>query len=276
MTTLATARHQFLMQLRRKAVWITFGLITLVTVTLMAKTPWTIETATPVAEVMAEWSVGLNLFYPVAFGALLADRLPRARRLNVEELATATPASPGTRLLATSLGATAATVLPILIVWAGGTVAAAIRFDDVGTVWLGAAAFVAINLPGLLFVAAFSLVCPLLMPVSIYQFLFIGYYMWGNWIGPSWGIPTLSGTWLTPAGGLCGIGAVRLQPDPRRPGRSVGGPGQHQLAACDRRRRPGCRRLVAYPAHTNLGVQSSPDDRQLSKEHRKWTSVFAT
>jgi hypothetical protein len=71
---------------------------------------------------------------------------------------------------------------------------------------LGLAAFLAINLPGLLFVAAFSIVMPAILWVPLYQFLFVGYWFWGNLLSPTYGIPTISTTWLTPLGSFAAAG----------------------------------------------------------------------
>lgn len=77
---------------------------------------------------------------------------------------------------------------------------------------LGLLAFAAVNLPGLLFVGAFSIACTAILWVPLYQFLFTGYWFWGNWLlqGPQSPlyipVPTLSGTLLTPAGYYAAIG----------------------------------------------------------------------
>jgi hypothetical protein len=71
---------------------------------------------------------------------------------------------------------------------------------------LGLAAFLAINLPGLLFVAAFSIVMPAILWVPLYQFLFVGYWFWGNLLSPGYGIPTISTTLLTPLGSFAAAG----------------------------------------------------------------------
>ena len=60
-------------------------------------------------------------------------------------------------------------------------------------------AFLGINLPACAFITAFSLVCPLVIPVRVYQVLFTGYWFWGNLLSPKV-IPTLNGTYLTPNG----------------------------------------------------------------------------
>ncbi|MFL5653431.1 MAG: hypothetical protein ACJ8CB_04530 [Ktedonobacteraceae bacterium] len=66
--------------------------------------------------------------------------------------------------------------------------------------------FAAIVLPGILFIAAFSIACPAILWVPLYQFLYVGYWFWGNWLSPRFGIPTLSNTILTPGGGYISAG----------------------------------------------------------------------
>ena len=52
----------------------------------------------------------------------------------------------------------------------------------------------------ILFIGAFSIACTSFLWVPLYQFLFVGYWFWGNLL-PNFGIPTLSETILTPVGG---------------------------------------------------------------------------
>jgi hypothetical protein len=66
--------------------------------------------------------------------------------------------------------------------------------------------FATIVLPGILFISAFSIACPAILWVPLYQFLFVGYWFWGNLFPPRFGIPTLSTTILTPIGGYMSIG----------------------------------------------------------------------
>ena len=133
-------------------------------------------------------------------GLLLADRLPRDQQTGALELLETSPASPGGRYLGKYLGATLATLVPMLITWATGAVYIVVDTGDPVAVPLAVAAFLTINLPGLLFVAAFSVACPVVLWVPLYQFLFIGYWFWGNLIPQNVPIPTLTGTHLTPMG----------------------------------------------------------------------------
>src|SRR5260370_19208210 len=76
---------------------------------------------------------------------------------------------------------------------------------------LVAADFVLIVLPGLLFVAAFSIACPAILWVPLYEFLFVGYWFWGNALSPTrTGIQTLSQTILTPIGTYISAGMLAV------------------------------------------------------------------
>lgn len=195
-------RYEFTMQLRRKAVWIIVGLFSLLA--LMdtgVNTPWQYDKRMPVSDVVATWALATQLMMPLAFGALLADRLPRDRRTRVDELLETLPGSPGARLLGKYAGSTLATMTPIFLVYCAGIGYVLARWGDWRAVPLGLAAFLAINLPGLLFVAGLSVAFPAVLWVPLYQILFVCYWFWGTMLSPiGAAIPTPSGTWLQPTG----------------------------------------------------------------------------
>lgn len=193
------AFYEFRMQLRRRAVWIV-PLVVSVVAFFDAFGPWPDPNYTTLPERVAAWAQAVQSLLPIGVGVLLADRLPRDRRTGVGELLEATPAAVGGRLLGKFAGATVATFVPILAIYAVGVGLVAADERDWRTIPLALLAFLSINLPGLLFVAAFSVVCPALIWVPLYQFLFVGYWFWGNVMPPDLGIPTLNGTLLTPIG----------------------------------------------------------------------------
>jgi len=198
--TLGALRYEFLMQVRRKALWAVFlaFCLPLLSVTL---TPWSgYFEGISTAHLVANWSLAVQFLHPIAFGVLLADRLPRDRRLRVGELLQALPAAPGGRFLGKFFGATLATLVPVLFVYAAGVGYIVYDTGDFGAVPLALAAFAVINLPGMFFVAAFSVSCPAVLWVPLYQFLFVGYWFWGNLIPSGIDIPSLSRTVLTPLG----------------------------------------------------------------------------
>jgi hypothetical protein len=198
-------RYEFRMQFRRKSVWIATFMTGLIVFTGL-RNPWNFPANTPLSVVVAQWAVVCNAFAPVVFGVLLADRLPRDRRLHLPELLDALPASSGGRLTGKYFGSALATALPIFVIYFSGIIYVLLDRHDPLAIPLGLAAFLAINVPGLLFVAAFSIVMPAILWVPLYQFLFVGYWFWGNLLSPTYGIPTISTTWLTPIGSFAAAG----------------------------------------------------------------------
>jgi len=197
---LGAARYEFLMQARRKVVWIVlaifvaWGLYSWSFLLFGQPTPLSLE------QTVARWAIALQGFSPVAVGVLLADRLPRDRRTGTEEVLETLPAPAAGRLVGKYLGGTLAVILPLFAVYLGVICYVAVDRGAPMAVPLGVLAFAAINVPGLLFVCAFSVACPAVLWVPLYQFLFVGYWIWGNLLNPYGGIPTLSGTPLAPIG----------------------------------------------------------------------------
>ena len=204
-------RYEFGMQIRRKALWVVFAAFAIPTVFGAAWTPYTgVPEGFSVTYIVISWSLVVQFLLPIAFGCLLADRLPRDRHTRTEELLGTLPAPLGSRLLGKYLGATVATLVPVVLIWAPGVAYVAAESGDPWVLALGLFAFATVNLPGLLFVAAFSVACPVVLWVPLYQFLYVGYWFWGNLIptSPTGGnlIPSLSNTILTPLGGYMANG----------------------------------------------------------------------
>jgi len=194
--TWASAAYELRMQIRRPAVWLVLLLVAAATI---AGTHAPFQMArgdTTIAMMAGDWAFNLQVLLPAAFGCLLADRILREKRLRVDELFGSLPPSPGRLLLGKYLGTAAATAVPIGAVYVAGTLYLTALH---GPAFLPAA-FALVNLPGLLFVAAFALGCPAVMPVALFQFLFVAYWFWGNFLAPGFHIPTISHTILTPVG----------------------------------------------------------------------------
>jgi hypothetical protein len=143
---------------------------------------------------------GLNLFFPVVVGIAASDRALRDFKLGTRELLRATDLRNSTYVLGKYFGVVLSFVtLEFAIVLLVST------FIVVKLHW--SALFILYNLlsvllistPGLCFIIAFSLLCPLFMPLRVYQILFTGYWYWGNFISPQVMI-TLSDTVLNASG----------------------------------------------------------------------------
>ncbi len=203
-------RYEFLMQIRRPALWIVVAVFCLIFTTLLTS-PWNTFQVLTTPQNVARWALSVQFLHPIAVGVLLADRVPRDDRTGTTELLETLPASPAGRFAGKYLGATLATLVPVALVYAVGL--CYILFDgaDPMAVPLGVAAFLTINLPGLLFVAAFSVACPVILWVPLYQVLFVGYWFWGNLVAPPFFVPTLSGTILMPVGEFAADGFFNAQ-----------------------------------------------------------------
>lgn len=214
---LGVLRYEFRMQIRRPALWITMFLFALLIVgiggvgsgisgyiirgELLRNTE-----ARSLLNILAQWTYRINAFFPIAVGVLLADRLPRDRRTKTEELFVTVPGTLSARLLGKFCGSLLATLIPVLIVYNPGVGAVVYVSQNTLAIPLSLLTFAAMILPGILFISAFSIACTSIIWTPLYQFLFVGYWFWGNLLSARFGIPTLSGTILTPIGGYMASG----------------------------------------------------------------------
>lgn len=200
-------RHEIRMSLRRKGLWIAYGLLFVFhTVLLFAPPPvgemvkGEVIGKDEVWPVAGQFLLACNVFFPVVVGILSADRVRRDFQLGVRELQDSTPLSRHVYVLAKYLGSLAASLFPLFLwVMSIAAVLAVTGRAHASVLAAVPVAFLAITVPAFAFVVAFSLACPLVMPPSIYQILFTGYWFWANFIPPQL-FPTLNGTLLTPSG----------------------------------------------------------------------------
>jgi hypothetical protein len=203
-TFAATLRYEFRMQVRKRTVWIAPTLLAVLFVLIGGRLIRDLFDATEARRApkaaMLDLALGLNVLLPVAFGCLLADRLIRDDRLRVAPILDATPARRGLRLAGKYLGTATATALPIAVIYAGLAAAYAVYWGKPAALPWAVAGFGLVIAPALLFVAAFALTVPLLMPAPLFRVLFVGYWFWGNLIDPEV-MPTLARSIVQPVGG---------------------------------------------------------------------------
>ena len=203
-------KYEFLMQVRRPVLWITFLGLGLLFVRIGRGGPFSYIATNPFhlssLTLAAEWTRNLMFVFPIAIGVLLADRLARDRRRKMEELLLTLPSATNTRMLGKYLGSTLATIIPLFLYDCIGIGSMLFSSHNLMVIPDGLLTFAAVALPGLLFVSAFSIACPAIMWVPLYQLLFIGYWFWGNILGTTSLLPSLSTTILTPVGGYMASG----------------------------------------------------------------------
>ncbi len=197
-------RYEFLMQLRRKSVWIAFVLMAALLafllnqfLALVGKPAGSGGPLFSERDIVIFWTQSTATLLPLGAGLLLADRMPRDRRTNVYELLRTTPSAIYARLGGKYVGAILATLIPALLVQLIGLGVLVAHFHDASVIPLSLLTFVVLVVPPVLFVGAYSIACTTLLWTPLYMFLFIGYWLWTN-LNPSQQIPTLGGTYLSP------------------------------------------------------------------------------
>ena len=208
----AVARYEFRMQLRRPVLWavlaVACAFITYRMVSLggdkVAAHAQVLDWAT-ILRGAAQRSLLENFLLPLAFGILLADRLPRDRRLRTGELLDATPLTAAGRLWGKLLGAGVATALPMFGYATAMTAYFAVTSGVPPVLPAGLLTFLPMTLPALAFVGAFAIACTEVVWTPLFIVLFTGYWFWGNLVDPRVA-PTLSCTLLSPVGGNVSAG----------------------------------------------------------------------
>ncbi|MEO8970974.1 MAG: hypothetical protein ABI406_05150 [Ktedonobacteraceae bacterium] len=211
-------RYEYRMQIRRRSLWITYAIFTLLLGAIVFGNdssrvfkilvhPETV----PLSEAVVYWATVVNYLFPIVVGVMVADRLPRDRRTKVQELLTTTSGTLFSRIFGKYLGSTLGALTPILVVYMLSIGYVLNQTHNIMAIPLAVVAFASVALPGILFISAFSLACPVILWVPLYQFLFVGYWFWGNLFPPNRGIPTLSDTLLFPLGGNAAMGFFGVQ-----------------------------------------------------------------
>lgn len=197
-------RHEFNMSIRRQGLWISYSLVFLFFGLALFTSPHTgptdIFSGGSIWREAGESVYFFNLLTPLVGGILAADRMQRDVRLGVRELQTSTPLGHLAYILGKYVGVLLSLLLPMFS-WVMAISVFAIASGQASPILIGAVmvAFLAIAVPSFAFIVAFSLACPLIMPLRVYQILFTGYWFWGNFLNPQV-FPTVSGTLLNSSG----------------------------------------------------------------------------
>ena len=197
-------RYEFNMSIRRVGLWIAYSIVCgffgISLFTTNHSDPTDIFTGISHWQEAGETVYLFNMLMPLIGGIVSADRAQRDFRLGLRELQTSTPVSSPTYILGKYFGVLLSTILPMLlwvtIIGILGVVTRQTSIVILGGIMI---AFLSIAVPSFAFVVAFSLACPLVIPLRVYQVLFTGYWFWGNFLNERV-FPTISGTLLNSSG----------------------------------------------------------------------------
>lgn len=200
-TFLGVFAYEYRMSINRKAVLIVTGLFALAYVLIFMFAGDAPESAfTDPWRDAGSMAFGMNIFFPVVAGIIASDRAVRDTKFGVRELLQVTKLKNFTYVLGKYFGVVLSLltlqfsiliVLGLAAILVYGTDPLFLPYLLVGSLL--------INAPGLCFITAFALACPLVMPVRVFQILFTGYWYWGNFLNPEF-IPTIADTLLNAAG----------------------------------------------------------------------------
>jgi ABC-type transport system involved in multi-copper enzyme maturation permease subunit len=182
-----TFGYEFRMQVRRPAVW---GLI-LAAGLLLGGVYLLPSPGDPATVTVAERTQVFNLFLPVSYAILMADRWPRERRLNTRELLDSFPLERAAWVWGKYLGAVTALALPAGLVYLLEMSLIALTRGDWTLIPLELPAFALSVGPTLSLVGAVSLLGAELMTLTVYLTLFTGCWFWSAILTPA-RFPTLS------------------------------------------------------------------------------------
>jgi hypothetical protein len=210
----ATLRYEFLMQIRRITFWVLFAVGALVPIIQFFNPQnFTHNANLPITQqsVVVVEITDIAGFVALVTGLLLAGRVQRDRSLRVEEILKTARLTPMTRLFGKYAGATLASFIPAALLTALGTTALVVRYQDPGIIPLALAVAALTIIPATLFVGAFAIACGTFLWAPLFQFLFLGYWLWEQ-LDPKGPIPTLNGTILSPSMRLVMTGIFRFTP----------------------------------------------------------------
>jgi hypothetical protein len=189
----AVARYEYRMQIRQLGLWLSLLLLAGLFYWLLMTG---LDTIPP--EVRSNsWEFGANLVLPlillapVAAGILVADRFPRDRRLRMDDLVRVVLPTSRSFVLGRYAASLLAVLTPPLVIALPVTIYAAARFSLPELLWKTLVVFLVAVLPSWLFVVAWSLVFPLVLPLRLYQVLFAGFWLWAIAV-PRGRLPTIN------------------------------------------------------------------------------------
>jgi hypothetical protein len=210
----ATLRYEFLMQIRRITFWVLFAVGAIVPVIQFFNPQnFTHDANLAISQhsVIVIEITDIAGFVALVTGLLLAGRVQRDRSLRVEEILKTARPTPMTRLFGKYAGATLASFVPAALLTALGIAVLVARYQDAGVIPLALAVAALTIIPATLFVGAFAIACGTFMWAPLFQFLFLGYWLWEQ-LDPMGPVPTLNGTILSPSMRLVMTGIFGFTP----------------------------------------------------------------
>ncbi len=186
-------RYEYLMQIRRYGLWVSMVVLSGILYWFFINDIQQV----PAAIAHDSWryarnlALPINFLAPVAAGILVADRFPRDRQLGMADALRSALPSSWPLVIGRCAGSLLATLTPQLLLLLLTLIYTVAYTGKPELYWTVAAILLVIILPSWLFVVAWSLVFPLVLPLRLYQVLYGGFWMWATVVPPAV-MPTLN------------------------------------------------------------------------------------
>ncbi|MGH3871143.1 MAG: hypothetical protein ACRDSR_06430 [Pseudonocardiaceae bacterium] len=211
--TLGVTRYEAVMAVRRKVLWLSLGPLAVLAALLAVTSPTVIGQDDPVARIGTA-TLAINLCYTAGIGVALTDRLVQQYRAGLADLLNATPGGQAACLVGALLGPLGVAVVPaaVLLVLLG--VVLGIGHGSPAPVGAAVVGLAAVLMPAALVITTLATLLGLVLPQTVARVVVVVLWFWSTALSPSLfpGVPTPTGTVLSPLGGYLAVAALHVDP----------------------------------------------------------------
>lgn len=210
---LGVTRYEAVMALRRKVLWLTLGPLAVLAAFLALTSPTVVAESDPVAS-LGTAALVINLIYTGGVGIALTDRFIQQHRAGLADLLNATPSGHTACMVGAVLGPLGVALVPAAVLLV--TLGVVLGIGNGSLVPVGAAVIGlgAVLVPAALAITAVATLLGLILPQALARVVVVMLWFWSTAFSPSLfpGVPTLTGTVLSPLGGYLAVATLHVDP----------------------------------------------------------------
>lgn len=201
------------MALRRKVLWLSLGPLIALATLIALTSPTVMGQDDPVTKV-GNAIVVVNLFYTVGIGIALTDRLVQQYRAGLTDLLNATPSGHAACMVGAVLGPLGVALAPAAVLLMLLGVVLGISHGSLAPVGAAVIGLGAVLVPAAVMITALATLLGLALPQALARVVVVVLWFWSTVFSPSLfpGVPTPTGTVLSPVGGYVAAAALHVDP----------------------------------------------------------------